>query len=37
MRGYEYPYQDLRSILSKPFLPLLKEKYFFLKGFYFFP
>lgn len=29
MRGYEYHYQDLRSILSKPFLPLLKEKYIF--------
>ena len=29
MRGYESPYQDLRSILSKPFLPLLKEKYIF--------
>ena len=29
MRGYEYHYQDLRSILFKPFLPLLKEKYIF--------
>ena len=29
MRGYEYPYQELRRILSKPFLPFLKEKYFF--------
>lgn len=37
MRGYEYHYQGLRSIPSQPFLPLLKEKLFFLKGFYFFP
>ena len=29
MRGYEYTYQDLRSILSKPFLPLLNQKYIF--------
>jgi len=29
MRGYEYYYQDLRRILSKPFLPTLKEKYIF--------
>ena len=28
MRGYEYNYQDLRSIPSQPFLPLLKEKYY---------
>ena len=29
MRGYEYHYQDLRKILSKPFLPIIKEKYIF--------
>ena len=29
MRGFEYHYQDLRRILSKHFLPLLKEKYIF--------
>ena len=42
MKGYEYHYQNLRSILSKPFLPILKEKYFplrenifFLKGMFY--
>ena len=29
MRGNEYYYQDLRNILSVPFLPILKAKYIF--------
>ena len=29
MSGYEYHYQNLKSILSKPFLPLLNQKYIF--------
>ena len=29
MRGNEYHYQDLRSILSVPFQPILKAKYIF--------
>ncbi len=32
MRGNEYHYQDLRSILSVPFLPILKAKYIFPLG-----
>lgn len=28
MKGKEYHYQDLRSILSVPFLPILKAKYY---------